>query len=124
VPIANIPALLDTLKQLSRQFDIPIVNFGHAGNGNIHVNLLCDPQHGDDLKRAKNCLEKVFECVLSLDGTLSGEHGVGLEKQPYIHQELGAVNIDIMKKIKHVFDPHNILNPGKIWEEEDILNAL
>lgn len=112
VPVSNIPALINGLQALSKQYQTPIVNFGHAGNGNIHVNLLV--QLGQ-LETAKACLADVFELVIALNGSLSGEHGIGLEKRDYISLELDATAIGIMKKIKAQFDPGNLLNPDKVF---------
>ncbi len=114
VPVANIPILLEKIEQLAIKYDIAIVNFGHAGNGNIHVNLLTNPDDPNKLKQAYQCLEELFKLVLKLDGTLSGEHGIGLEKKDYIHWELDETNLQLMTQIKQQFDPNNILNPGKI----------
>ena len=113
VPVSNIATLINELGSLSSQFNIPIVNFGHAGNGNIHVNLLIDPDNKEQMQSAETCLDKIFDLVLSLNGTLSGEHGVGLEKRDYIYKELGKTEIELMHSIKKLFDPENILNPGK-----------
>lgn len=113
VPVSRMAELITGLNQLSRQFNIPIVNFGHAGNGNIHVNLLVNPDDSNEMHNAEQCLDQVFDLVLSLNGTLSGEHGVGLEKRDFIHKELSAAEINLMKSIKQQFDPDNILNIGK-----------
>jgi len=113
VPVSNIPALLNGLGTLSSQYGIPIVNFGHAGNGNIHVNLLINPDDEKQMQDAEQCLGQVFDLVLSLKGTLSGEHGVGLEKKDFIEREIDSSTLSIMRKIKQQFDPNNILNPGK-----------
>lgn len=113
VPVSRIPELINGLDRLSEQTGIQIVNFGHAGNGNIHVNLLLDPDDPGQAEASQSCLDQVFDLVLSLDGTLSGEHGVGLEKQDYVARELDSTSIQLMHKIKHAFDPNNILNPGK-----------
>ncbi len=115
VPVANIPALLQGLQKLSETFGIPIVNFGHAGNGNIHVNLLYDSQDAIQSVKAAPCLSAVFELVLDLGGTLSGEHGIGIEKKDYIGLEIDQVTLKWMKKLKTLFDPNNILNPGKVF---------
>ena len=115
VPVARMPDLIEGLDQLARQFDIKIINFGHAGNGNIHVNLLIDPDDPGQLKRAEHCLDKVFSLVLELHGTLSGEHGVGIEKREFIGRELDATTLALMKQIKNVFDPLGLLNPDKIF---------
>lgn len=113
VPVSRIPELINGLDQLSKQHKIKIVNFGHAGNGNIHVNLLVNPDDPEEMQAAAQCLDAVFNLVLELDGTLSGEHGVGLEKRDYIYKELGQTEISLMHQIKQVFDKNNILNPGK-----------
>jgi len=113
VPVSRIGAFIDGLEQLSRDMAIRIVNFGHAGNGNIHVNLLVNPDDTDEMTRAAQCLSAVFDLVVALDGTLSGEHGVGLEKRDFIHRELDPAALDLMRAIKAQFDPNGILNPGK-----------
>ncbi len=113
VPVSHIPALINGLNQLSDQYRIPIVNFGHAGNGNIHVNLLINPDDKMQMASAQECLNQVFDLVIKLDGSLSGEHGVGLEKRDFIYKELGAAEIRLMHAIKKQFDPHNILNADK-----------
>jgi D-lactate dehydrogenase len=113
VPISAMPALIEGLERLSAEHGITIVNFGHAGNGNIHVNLLVNPDDAAEMQRADACLSDVFSLVISLRGTLSGEHGVGLEKRDYILQELDPVSLRLMHRIKQQFDPNNILNPGK-----------
>ncbi|MGR9072250.1 MAG: FAD-binding oxidoreductase [Gammaproteobacteria bacterium] len=115
VPVKEIPALIDGLDRLSREFRLPIVNFGHAGNGNIHVNLLLDPAIPGESGRARACLDEVFSLVLKLNGTLSGEHGVGIEKQDYIDREIGVNAMELMRRIKAQFDPNGILNPDKIF---------
>jgi D-lactate dehydrogenase len=114
VPVTELPALIAGLNELSRDFGLPIVNFGHAGNGNIHVNLLLDPSQPEQVEKAERCLGEVFALVLRLRGTLSGEHGVGLAKRDYVAQELGTVSLDLMRAIKRQFDPNDILNPGKM----------
>ncbi len=115
VPVSNLPELLRGLEALSREYDLANVNFGHAGNGNIHVNLLIDPDDGRQMERAELCLEKVFDLVLSLKGTLSGEHGVGREKMRFVPKEIDEPTLNLMKAIKSVFDPKGILNPGKLF---------
>ena len=116
VPIAALPELFHQLKKLSTHYQIANVNFGHAGNGNIHVNLLIDPEDPIQLQKAEACLDEIFTVVLNLNGTLSGEHGVGMAKRPFVSREIDAPTIHLMKQIKAVFDPKNILNPGKLFE--------
>ena len=113
VPVSCMAELINGLNQLSARYNIPIVNFGHAGNGNIHVNLLVNPDDKQAMQQAELCLEAVFDLVISLNGTLSGEHGVGIEKRDYIYKELSASEIKLMHAIKLQFDPHLILNINK-----------
>lgn len=113
VPVSRMAELINGLDILSQKYQINIVNFGHAGNGNIHVNLLVNPDDPQQMHAAGKCLNDVFDLVIRLNGTLSGEHGVGLEKRDFIYKELSANEIGIMRAIKQQFDPHNILNPGK-----------
>ncbi len=113
VPVSNMAALITGLDKLSNHYHIPIVNFGHAGNGNIHVNLLVNPDDPDEMQHAEHCLNDVFDLVISLKGTLSGEHGVGLEKRDYIYKELSQTETALMHAIKTQFDPNQLLNPDK-----------
>ena len=115
VPVSNIPALIRGLEKLSNFYNIPIVNFGHAGNGNIHVNLLFNPDNESENINAHACLDGVFDLVLELNGTLSGEHGVGIEKRDFVDREIEPVTLSLMKRIKQEFDPNLILNPGKMF---------
>ena len=115
VPVSHMAELIDGLQQLAEKHNITIVNFGHAGNGNIHVNLLVNPDDPQEMKRAYACLDQIFTLVLALDGTLSGEHGVGMEKQAFVGREINQATLTLMREIKQVFDPHNILNPDKMF---------
>lgn len=115
VPVDKIPELLAGLTSICKQYQIANVNFGHAGNGNIHVNLLIDPDNHHESQRAERCLDQIFDLVIKLNGTLSGEHGIGSEKRAYIVKELDTSTLAIMTRVKHAFDPVNILNPGKLF---------
>ena len=115
VPVSKLPELLEELSGLSERYKVANVNFGHAGNGNIHVNLLVDPADVDQMRRAETCLSDIFDLVLKLRGTLSGEHGVGSEKRAFVSREIDAPTMAVMRGIKRVFDPSNILNPGKLF---------
>ncbi|WEN16140.1 FAD-linked oxidase C-terminal domain-containing protein [Rhodanobacter sp. AS-Z3] len=112
VPVGHLAALVNGIKQLSAQHDVLMVSFGHAGNGNLHVNLL--PRDEDERERAHACLADLFALVLSLDGTLSGEHGIGLLKREFMPLALEASTLQLMRNIKTAFDPDGILNPGKL----------
>lgn len=113
VPVSRIPDLIDGLQDLGRRFGITIVNFGHAGNGNIHVNLLVDPDDPVQMRAAEACLDEVFALVLRMRGTLSGEHGIGLVKREFVRRELDPVALQLMRDLQRVFDPDGIMNPGK-----------
>jgi len=115
VPVSRLPELLNGVAALAREHRVANVNFGHAGNGNIHVNLLVNPDDADELRRGEACLSQVFDLVIRLNGTLSGEHGVGREKRPYVGREIDPVTMALMKDLKRTFDPNNILNPGKLF---------
>lgn len=115
VPVSHIANLLAGLAKLCNHYELKNVNFGHIGNGNIHVNLLIDPDNSHEFEKAHACLNEIFDLVIQLQGTLSGEHGVGSEKRAYVDKELSSTTITLMQRIKQVFDPDNILNPGKIF---------
>jgi glycolate oxidase len=115
VPRNRVTEMLKHLRRLSEENGITIVNFGHAGDGNIHVNIMVDKADAEEYEKGLSLVEKIFQKTLSLGGTISGEHGVGLTKANYIGMELSKKEIEIMQSIKKVFDPKNILNPGKIF---------
>jgi D-lactate dehydrogenase len=117
VPVTELPKLIAGLDELSKRYDLPIVNFGHAGNGNIHVNLLYHPEKPGEQTKAHDCLDEMFSLVLRLRGTLSGEHGVGIEKRDYVDREIDPVSLRLMNDIKRQFDPSGILNWGKGFPE-------
>ncbi|HET7136440.1 MAG TPA: FAD-linked oxidase C-terminal domain-containing protein [Casimicrobiaceae bacterium] len=112
VPVSRIPALVAAMRDLSQRYALPIVCFGHAGNGNVHVNLL--PRDQAELARAEECLREVFAVVIRLDGTLSGEHGIGLAKRDFMALAVDASALALMRRVKSAFDPDGILNPGKL----------
>jgi glycolate oxidase len=112
VPRSRIPEMLDYLQHLSEKTKLRILSFGHAGDGNLHVNILAEEEN---LTIAKNAVEKIFKGVLELGGTISAEHGVGITKSPYIQMEVQAPALSAMKRIKEALDPKGILNPGKIF---------
>jgi len=115
VPRNKVPEIIDAIHKLSVKYKIDILNFGHAGDGNIHVNILADKNDKSQLDKTPDLIRDIFDETLKLGGSISGEHGIGLTKAPYINMELGDQGIEIMKRIKKAFDPNNILNPGKIF---------
>ncbi len=116
VPRSRLPEMLAAFKKLSGESGIPIVNFGHAGDGNIHVNIMADRRDEEKYKKAQGLVKEIFRKVLDLGGTISGEHGVGLTKAAYINMEIGGTEIELMRGLKRVFDPKGLLNPGKIFK--------
>ena len=114
VPVSRIPALVDGVRGIARDVQLPIVTFGHAGNGNLHVNILYDPADANATARAHAALSRVFALTLSLGGTLSGEHGIGLAKRDFMADAIDASTLALMRQVKSVFDPDGILNPGKL----------
>ena len=115
VPRGRVPELFGVIDEIREAYRLQIVAFGHAGDGNIHVNLMID--HGDPEQRARAAAAErtLFERVVALEGSISGEHGIGFAKAPYIGIELSPEAIALMKRVKAAFDPNGILNPGKIF---------
>lgn len=114
VPVSRIPALVAGVQALSAEFELPIVTFGHAGNGNLHVNILYHPDDAEENARAHAALPRVFALTLALGGTLSGEHGIGLAKRDFMAQAFTPATLAAMRAIKAALDPDGILNPGKV----------
>lgn len=119
VPKSRVFDMLKELNALSVKHRIEIVNFGHAGDGNIHVNLMVDRKESGQVEKARELIREIFMLTLEMGGTISGEHGVGLSKADYIGMEVPETELELMRKIKRVFDPENILNPGKIFPVSD-----
>ena len=118
VPRSKVPEMIRRIDKISDQYQVPIVNFGHAGDGNIHVNVMINSKIAGEQEKADRAIEEVFKETLALGGTMSGEHGVGIMKAPYISMELASNAVDYMKTIKKALDPKNILNPGKIFPSD------
>jgi D-lactate dehydrogenase len=114
VPVSRIPELVAGVQALARASALPIVSFGHAGNGNLHVNILFDPADAAQTQRAQAALPQLFALTLALGGTLSGEHGIGLAKRDYMPQAVTPPTLALMRQLKAAFDPDGILNPGKL----------
>ncbi|MDQ0860972.1 FAD-binding oxidoreductase [Bacillus sp. V2I10] len=115
VPRSQIPAMMARLKLIREKYSLNLVVFGHAGDGNLHPNIITDKRNIEEMKRVESAISEIFESAVELGGTLSGEHGIGLLKSPYMELELGEIGLSMMKKIKEAWDPNNILNPGKIF---------
>lgn len=118
VPRSKVPEMIRKVDAIAEKYKIPIVNFGHAGDGNIHVNIMINKKIPGELSKAEEAIAEVFKGALELGGTMSGEHGVGIAKAPYIPLEITPLAANYMKAIKRSLDPNNILNPGKIFLDE------
>jgi glycolate oxidase len=117
VPRDKIAEFIKSSQASARRHDVPISFAGHVGDGNFHPVVLTDSRDKEHYARALECIDEIIEIALALGGVLSGEHGIGLEKQRFLKKAMDPVAIEIMKKIKDVLDPLHILNPGKIWED-------
>jgi glycolate oxidase len=117
VPLSAIPEMCAWVEQLAARKQVNVVTFGHSGDGNIHVNFMTDPENREEFMRVKEAVTELFGEAVKRGGTLSGEHGIGIAKRPYIEIALDQPTISFQKKIKKAFDPENILNPGKIFPE-------
>ncbi|KUK41473.1 MAG: D-lactate dehydrogenase (Cytochrome) [Clostridia bacterium 62_21] len=119
VPLGRMPELVNRLQAIREQENIDMVVFGHAADGNLHPNIIANPRDGEEMKRVRRAMVRIFDAALELGGTLSGEHGIGTLKAPYLHRALSPAAADLMQRIKAVFDPKGLLNPGKIWADRD-----
>ena len=117
VPVSKLADFIDFLDSLGHRYPFPIVSFGHAGNGNLHVNLMVHPEDAEEMTQARACLKELFDAVLAYGGTLSGEHGIGTEKRNYVGLEIDANTLSLMRAVKKQFDPAGILNPGKLFPD-------
>jgi glycolate oxidase len=120
LPLTAIPEAIRRLQELPDKFGLPMVIYGHAGDGNLHPNVLFDYRKPDHMPIVERMVKEIFEIAVALGGTLSGEHGVGLTKRPYLDLALEPTAIDVMQRIKRTLDPQNILNPGKIFSEPEL----
>jgi len=120
VPRARIPELIRGVKEISSKFGITTICYGHAGDGNVHVNILKDKLDVASWeKNLDTAIREIFELTVSLGGTISGEHGIGYSQKSYLPIALGRNELELMKKIKNSMDPNNIMNPGKIFVDQD-----
>jgi len=117
VPRESIPQTITRIQEISRRHNLPIVIFGHISDGNLHPNILFDRQNQEEVERVEAATSDIFAAAVSVGGTLSGEHGIGLLKKKYLRLDLPPETIDVMRSIKRVLDPNNIMNPGKIFPD-------
>ena len=114
VPISKVPDMLRVIADLARKYDLKIPTVGHAGDGNLHPVISFDGTDPEEVKRVEKASEEIFKKVIEMGGTLTGEHGIGLAKAPFMHLEHDDTAMRVMRSLKRLFDPNNILNPGKM----------
>ena len=122
VPLSRIPEMADFVEQLGKRRDVRVVTFGHSGDGNLHVNFMTHWKRPDEVARVKDAIGELFRETVRMGGALSGEHGIGIAKRPYIGIELDDATIDYEKRVKRAFDPGDVFNPGKMFPEEIALD--
>ena len=120
VPPGNIPKMIQAVKEIAEKYKLNMVVFGHAGDGNLHPNIMTDKRNLEEMERVNKAIDELFERALELGGTLSGEHGIGFMKAPYLLQELGRDGYLAQKAVKDSLDPAGFLNPGKIFIEKEL----
>jgi glycolate oxidase len=114
VPRSKIPEMLKAIRKIAEKHALQIATFGHAGDGNLHPTILTDERDLDEMKRVHLAVDEIFQVAISLGGTLSGEHGIGIAKLKYLNWEFGEAGVAVLQRIKEALDPNYVLNPGKI----------
>ncbi|ATW27620.1 glycolate oxidase subunit GlcD [Candidatus Formimonas warabiya] len=115
VPRSKIPEMVRRLRKIGEKYRLPLPVFGHAGDGNLHPNILADKNNKEQMEQVEKAVGEIFQTALELKGTLSGEHGIGIMKKAYLQWELGSAGLEYLRSIKRAVDPNNILNPGKVF---------
>lgn len=113
VPLPKLAEMIAIVQQLAAKFTLTIGTFGHAGDGNLHPTVLTDECDAEEMARVEKAIEQLMDAAISLGGTVSGEHGIGFAKAPFLEREVGPGSLEVMRRIKRALDPNNILNPGK-----------
>lgn len=115
VPRSKLPTLLEGIDEISKKYGFKIPCFGHTGDGNVHTNVMVpDKNDKEQVKKGYEAVEEIFKLTVKLGGTLSGEHGIGLSKAPFMNLAFSEAEMNLMRNIKKAFDPNNILNPFKM----------
>ncbi|MFT4412298.1 glycolate oxidase subunit GlcD [Fredinandcohnia humi] len=118
VPRSEIAKMVKAIEEIAKKYNLRICTFGHAGDGNLHPTCLTDVRDHDEIERVEKAFEEIFEKAIELGGTITGEHGVGVMKAPYLEMKLGPAGIAAMQAIKTSLDPNNIMNPGKVFAKD------
>ncbi|HLR07776.1 MAG TPA: glycolate oxidase subunit GlcD [Bacillota bacterium] len=118
VPRSEVANMVKTIAAIAEKYNVTICTFGHAGDGNLHPTCVTDLRDAEEMERVEKALEEIFHHAIELGGTITGEHGVGAMKAPFLHWKLGEAGVGVMKQIKQALDPNHIMNPGKLFTEE------
>lgn len=118
VPRSKIADMVLRINEIAQKYNVTIATFGHAGDGNLHPTATTDARDTEEIHRVEQAFEEIFAAALELGGTITGEHGVGVVKAPFLEWKIGASGVELMKGIKKVFDPNNLLNPGKVFAKQ------
>ncbi|GAE27103.1 glycolate dehydrogenase [Halalkalibacter wakoensis JCM 9140] len=118
VPRSKIAEMVHAINEIAKKFDVEICTFGHAGDGNLHPTCMTDARNEEEIHRVEEAFAEIFAKAIELGGTITGEHGVGVMKSPYLAWKLGEEGVEAMKTLKFAFDPNNIMNPGKMFAKE------
>jgi glycolate oxidase len=115
VPRSKIPEMIRGVSEIAKKYNVTIGTFGHGGDGNMHPTILTDEDDADEMERVEHAVSEIFDLALSLGGSLSGEHGIGMSKASFMPRQFAPREMELMKALKNTFDPDNILNPGKVF---------
>lgn len=118
VPRSEIARMVNAINEIAVKYDLNICTFGHAGDGNLHPTCPTDSRNHEEMERVEKAFEEIFEKAIEFGGTITGEHGVGVMKAPYLEMKLGKEGVAAMKAVKDALDPNNIMNPGKIFAKD------
>jgi glycolate oxidase len=116
VPRSEVAPMLEKINQISSSYNLSFGNFGHAGDGNLHPTCLTDERNKDEIRRAEKAFEEIFDAAVKMGGTITGEHGIGLQKKQFLGKVFNSAAIDMMRQMKLTLDPNGVLNPGKIFD--------
>lgn len=117
VPRSELSKMVVAIEEIANKYDVMICTFGHAGDGNLHPTCPTDSRDEEEMARVRQAFKEIFEKAIELGGTITGEHGIGVSKLPYLHLKVGEAGIEAMRSIKKALDPNYIMNPGKIFEK-------
>jgi glycolate oxidase len=115
VPRSKIADMVMEINRIAKKYQVDICTFGHAGDGNLHPTAMTDARNPEEIHRVEEAFAEIFDAAIRLGGTITGEHGIGIVKAPYLEWKIGATGMEVMKAIKHSFDPYHLLNPGKVF---------